>query len=340
MRFALGFGLLAAVVSLALPAGRADGLPVAPLPRFAVPVEELKKNLVAALGDSFEFVGAEVGQVEHQSGYWARGRFWFAKVRPKKAGDFALTCTVRFEHPRRGELVNKGRLLVESGEYVYPFRVYERGTARIVGGGAPTPAANVGDTLVIPVCVDQYRTAHTFALSGGAKPADRATTWPTDAEQHKQFLKRGLVKPPVRNDAGEPTELLAAWGQSSVNRPLTELHHHLSAYLELRKAGEFNLAGRLTEADEKTAGDGMALRVVARDQPVTVLLGWLWIREGPSTIDHFPPATVEARVGDRVLLGCGGYVTPAKGDAGPYRPGVVVTRPFKDVKPYTPEPGR
>src|SRR5262247_999195 len=99
MRFTLGSAfLVVAVVSLSLPADAAEELPVAPYPRFGVPVDDLKKDLTKALGDDFEFVDGEIGHVEQN---WSSmvGRFWFAKVRPKKAGDFAIMYTVRFEYP-------------------------------------------------------------------------------------------------------------------------------------------------------------------------------------------------------------------------------------------------
>jgi hypothetical protein len=41
-------------------------------------------------------------------------------------------------------------------------------------------------------------------------------------------------------------------------------------------------------------------------------------------------------VGDRVVIGCGGYVTKEKQDA--HRTGVVVACPFKAVEPYGPVP--
>lgn len=292
---------------------------------------------MAALGDSFEFVGDAVGHLEHHPGNRTQGRLWFAKVRPKKAGEFAIAYTVRFDYPDELRIDKKGPLDVGQGEYLLPFRVGERGAPRIVFGGSPTASANVGDTFLVPVHVDHYRTGHVFTAPGQEKPEVRASFPTTEEEQHEKNLKRAAAKPLVRIDPEARVELQASWGQSLVNRPLTEVHHSLVAYLEFRKPGEFNLDGRLDKAGEPAVGDGAPFRVVARDQPVTVLVGWQWRREGAGTIDHFQPGTIEARVGDRALIGAGAYVTGATGDGKPepYPPGVVVSRPFKNVEPYT-----
>lgn len=297
-------------------------------------MSDLEKGLMAALGDSFEFVGGELGYVE--SGFRIQGQLWFARVRPKKSGNYAIMYSVRFDYPEELQNIMKGPLRVKEGEYILPFRIGERGTPRIVGGeGVPAPIANVGDTLIIPIHVDHFRTGHVFSAPGNEKSEVRASFSISDENRHEQILKRVTDKPVVRNDANEQVKLLASWGQSSINRPLTELHHSLTAYLEFRKPGDFNLTGRLVEADVKHEDDGIPFRVLPRDQPVTVRLGWMWRREGSHTIDHFPSGTLEARVGDRVLIYCGGYVTPAKRNAmpEPYRPAVVM-KPFKVSETY------
>jgi hypothetical protein len=116
----------------------------------------------------------------------------------------------------------------------------------------------------------------------------------------------------------------------------------LTAYLEFKKPAEFNLAGRLVDADEKEEGQGAPLRALAKDKPVTVVMEHIHYVEyreksRSSMTSGVPGGTVEARVGDRITVGCGEYTTEGLGKVD-YRTGVVVARPFKAVAPYTPEP--
>jgi hypothetical protein len=260
-------GVLAVAIATALsllavsatdPAGRVEK-PVA--------VEELKKGLMSALGDSFEYLGGEVGRTDARAGGWGAERFWFARVRPKRAGEFALSYTITFDFPAGAGGFGP---LPDKAEYILPIKVGNRHAPR-------------------------------------------------------------LIHPP------------GSWGSSTVNRPLTQTRHGLFAYLEFKKPGEFNLSGRLADAEEKAAGGGVSFRVLPGGKPVTVCLEYFEYKEhvGKSTSrssGSVGPGTLEVRVGDRVLIGCGGYITPAQEKPEEYRTGVVVVRPFQVVPSYAPEP--
>ena len=83
MAFLIRLGIVAVAVAAALapPASRA-GEPSDKAEK-PVAVDELRKGLMAALGDEFEYLGGEVGRKNADFGSWAVGRFWFASVRPR-----------------------------------------------------------------------------------------------------------------------------------------------------------------------------------------------------------------------------------------------------------------
>ena len=154
-----------------------------------------------------------------------------------------------------------------------------------------------------------------------------------------RYLKDKTDPPVVRNAAADRLTLLASWVGSAGNRPGTATHHALGAYLEFTAPGEFNLGGRLVAAEAADAG--VPFRVRPKDRPATVVLesfGYSAVRgKGRSHMTStVPHGTLEARVGDRVAVGCGGYTTPGLTPADPAKTGVVEARPFRDAPAYEP----
>jgi hypothetical protein len=344
MRSSLVLALVALVVSVSPSA--APAAEVAPYPQTPVPVDELKKGLVKALGDDFEFLGGEVGRTQTSVGSRAAERFWFAKVRPKKAGQYAISYVTAFDFELTAAQKANWRW-PDRATTLIPIAVGEKGAPRLVNpggyGGSAYPHANVGDTLIIPVHVDRYRTGHSFSVPDAKNPYVKSFFSVVGEPRHDTYMKLNGDKPVVKNNAGERMKVLATWGSSVTNRPGTATSHSLSAYLEFAAPGEFNLAGRLADADDKTAGAGFAFRVVAKDKPVTVVLEHSYYHEQTGAFNthssnRLGSGTLEVRVGDRVLIGAGGYSTGGIDHPQEYRPGVVLARPFKPIDTYTPEP--
>ncbi|MBX9627174.1 MAG: hypothetical protein K2X82_25450, partial [Gemmataceae bacterium] len=339
---------------------------VAPPPRPAPDVAALKAGLVAALGPDFEYLGGELGRAKASIGTWAAERFWYARVRPTKAGHYAVGYEVGFDFgfapddPRR-----KQWNWPERGVYIVPIAVGAKGEPRQIthgSGGVAYPHANVGDTLLIPVHVDWQRVNHTFRRLDGRHPQVAAFFSVYGEPVHDKYIKDAANPSPVTNRAADKVKQLAGWGSSIGNRPGTSTHHSLRAYLEFTTPGEFALAGRL--ADDKAEppalalgpgggpggpggarDDGVSFRVVPKDRPVTVVLehvdyGEHTGRFTTTMTSHVGGGTPEVRVGDRMPFGAGEYHTGGLGGGGAYRPGVVEERPFKAAAHYTPEPGR
>lgn len=363
-------GILLAVILVALVGGYAGSQtrpaasvsPAAGRTRFGmtdayVPVETFRKDLMSALGDSFEYLGGEVGRTTGQSGYWGAQRFWFAKVRAKKAGKFAVSYTIDFDFPPDDKWSN---LRPEKAIYVIPIKIGDRHAPRVVQpgtfGGSAWPHANVGDALVIPINVDSYRTGHTFARVAADDRRVVSFLSVVGERQHERHLKQASKEPVVRNDAADWVDLLASWHRGMVSRLSSGPYHHdFTAYLEFRKTGEVSLSGRLADADEKGAAEGTSFRVRAKDKPVTVVIEHFGYKEyrGKETpltggsSGHVSSGTLQVRVGDRLIVPCGGYETPAnqhevprvnQREAPPVRTGVITAGPFKNVEPFAPEP--
>ncbi len=301
---------------------------------------------MAALGDSFEYVGDEAGrtrlEIDARFGVGNRlGRFWFAKVRPKKPGEFAVACSINYDFRADPK---KRIWLSERTVFTIPIIVGERGAPRVVcfhsdWCGSSFPHANVGDTLLIPIDVDRFLHEHSFAA---VDKTDSSVTWKFGAarqNRHEDYLNHRSAKPVVTNEVPEMLDLLASWGSSVTTRSGIRIDSVL-AYLEFKRPGEFKLAGRPADSHEKAKGGGVPIRVLPKAQPVTVLLQCVCFKENIKTDDvtmayNVPAGTIEARVGDRVVLSCGTYRTPAHERQGDYRPGVVVTKPFKTIDSYT-----
>src|SRR4051794_15381996 len=106
----LAVGIAVSFATSLMPAANAAEKPVSP--------DELREGLMAALGNSFEFLGGEMGRTKARVGSWAAERFWFARVRPHKSGSFSVSYAVTFDFPPKARKV---RRLPEKAVYVIPF---------------------------------------------------------------------------------------------------------------------------------------------------------------------------------------------------------------------------
>ena len=93
---------------------------------------------MAALGDSFEFVSGECGRTKATAGTWAAECFWFAKVRPKKAGRFAVGYTITFDFELT-PLYRANWRWSDSATYILPLAIGEKGRPRLMATNPPTP---------------------------------------------------------------------------------------------------------------------------------------------------------------------------------------------------------
>jgi hypothetical protein len=311
----------------------------APEPKRVPDVSAFPQALAAALGDHFEYLGGEPGRVRARVGSAAAERFWYAKVKAKAHGRYVLTYSIRFGWPER---VTASWRMPTEAEYTFRIAVGAADAVRVFEaggyGGSAYPHANVGDTLLIPIHADPFRLDHRFEPV--RKLADDEPGFSVLAgRSDERYLKNPANPPVVRNGAADRMKLLASWVGSFGNRPGTATGHSLGAYLELTAPGTFGLTGWLVGADP--AESGAPFRVLPKGRPATVLLesfGYTEVKGKGRT--HSTRAvrhgTLEARVGDRVVVACGGYTTPGLTPADPSKTGVVESLPFRDVPAYEP----
>ena len=339
---------LVLIVSLCLSSSHAAEPELKP-----VPAEDLKAGLMGVLGESFEYVGGEAGRAN--GGNWNKQRFWFAKVRAMAEGEFALRYAVALHYPPE-----KGPLRWDRAEYTLPIKIGPRGGPRFICpgefGGSVWPLANVGDTLVIPVHVDRNQSGHTFKTPDADE--ERIHTLLricNEVAKPEHHLDRAAPMALVANRAPDFVEILSTWGKSALPRSSrARIRHSLTAYLEFKKAGKFNLVGRLADENEKEVSDGnifrspaAAFEVVESGEGVTVYLEHIEYAEfvftpglggySASSSASMASGPLEVRPGDRLVLSCGGYLTSGRKDIEAYRHGIVVTQPFEADEPYTRE---
>lgn len=320
---------------LAAPLAAADP---APAPRPVPDVAAFPAGIAAAAGPHFDYLGGEPGLTRTRVGSARAERFWYARLRAKAAGRYVFRYTARFD--LSPEMQAKAPWWGTALAYELPVTVGERGTVREVypslTGGSAYPLVNVGDTLLLPVHTDPYRIGHRF------EPVRTVATDPTLAVR-EGWAGASFVGPHdpavVHNAAPADVKLLAGWCRSSGNRPGTETGHSLAAHLEFVRPGAFDLAGRLAAAPAPAAG--LPVRVVAKDRSVTAVLDSFRFTDHADKVKYgsfasVPHGTLEVRVGDRILIGCGGYNTPGLTRPDPDKTGVVEVLPFHDTPAYEP----
>lgn len=314
--------------------------PVAPEPKRVPDVAAFPAAFGAAVGEHFEFLGGERARIRSSMGSYSAERYWVAKVKPRAAGRYVFSYQSTFHWPEivTKQWKNKGG----DAEYTFRIAVGEAGSPRVIQpggyGGSAYPHLNVGDTLLIPVHADPFRDDHRFApvrkLAAGEPGFDIL------AERTAERYLKGKADPPVvANAAGAHAKLLGTWIGSFGNRPGTATSHSLGAVLEFTTPGTFNLGGRLAAGKADVAG--APFRVLAKDRPAVVLMESLGYVESngkfrSSSTSAVRPGTIEARVGDLVIVGAGGYHTSGLSGPDRDRTGVVEALPFHDVPHYEP----
>ena len=147
---------------------------------------------------------------------------WFARVRPTKAGEFAITYTAKFANPDTKMPNNSAA----RATYTLPIKIGERGAMRVISnpkfgafGGRAYPHANVGDILVIGVHFDENLTDHKFATS--RTDIGRVASFFSVAGESvdQKYIERAANPSLVTNRAPDQLRLLSSWEDSVVNRP-------------------------------------------------------------------------------------------------------------------------
>jgi hypothetical protein len=230
--------------------------------------------------------------------------------------------------------------------YVVPIKIGERNTQRVISPTATSsrilwPHANVGDTLVIPIHLDRYLSSHTFAKVD-AKDWPVALYFGSPWQPQEFIMKQASAEPVVRNDAGDWVKFIASSHSAGPDHAGDNFIHDLTTYLEFKKAGEISLDGRLADADEKMNRVGTSFRVLPKNEPVTVVIGHsnytgFHTKGSAGWEDRVPLGTLQARVGDFLIMDCGSYKTSVHESPAQVRMGVVTVREFKNVEPFVPE---
>lgn len=309
-------------------------------PAAPKPLEQLQRNLTAALGNRFEFVE---GQLAEKS----RDRYWLAKVRPKQEGEFVLRCEIKNQKPDAAGY--DGRTIT------YHLVIGKAGFARVHNlshyGTYVYPHACVGDILILPVPVffaDDI--AHCrFEMPQDQSPEDenwfRIIKEIADAVQE---MKKRTGNIEIRNGANDVLALVTGIAESHTSRSSKgPTIHTFDAVFDVVKPGKFNLETSLKwkDGENKQAPQKVSFGVIAKDQPLSVMIDQWEIRSYSGNFTSGGTGRVSVsihplRVGDWMILFCGEYRTfggdrPAR-DQHPWvelvkRPLNAPAEPFKPI---------
>jgi hypothetical protein len=267
------------------------------------PLAELRQKLNKALGGHFEMTGDRLARDRHDR------RYWLVSLRAKRPGSYALRCDVR--HDPVDTSVRYENTTVE-----FRFVVGPAGAARHHYHGLyarmTSPEVCVGDTLVVPVPANRDDTDHRFTLTAKELAKEVARDW------DQSWRMRG-GKLDIRNRAGQILKLLGSGIESHVTRDVRTKVHALHGLFEPLGPARCNLRFLVARGDKKGEepsgsisypGTELAVEVVKRDQPVTVLVtNWgvgSWTKERTlGSSQEVRPGHYALRVGDRVLVQCG-----------------------------------
>lgn len=339
-----------ALLLLAAPVTAAERIPA---PRPLPDESGFPAALKAALGDHFEYLGGEPGFTRGVFSDPPPRRFWFAKLRAKRPGLYTLRYTVRLDPPH----LDKSSGAAKTAEYKHYFVVAKAGTKRVfqpqLVSGQTYPDATVGDTLILPVHTDPGRREHRFKRVV-REPLDDPGFHNRRDFDDWEFRTIGEY-PPARVTVPPPLSYVNSWRIFDHRESEGRTASFFGAYLEFSEPGSFNLTARLSHESPGVPGrqslhsllhrehalviPSTPFRVVPGNQPVTVVLGGYcpmrrYARGSGSWYEQIAYGTLEARVGDTIVLDCGIDADPPAD--GPERGAVVEALPFRDVRPYEP----
>ena len=235
----------------------------------------LRRALAGALGGEFEIVRDELTR---RSTYHGGSAYWLAHVRPKRAGHFSLKYAYRYEDP-----VNKGAPLYTHVERTIPIPVGPRGCWRRPQYMASYYLPCLGDTVILPVLLDAYRstyTGHTFvftvnSLDETAGSVKGPEPWELSLRPEEDA---GLRADEVPNPLAEHLKYLGSRTDVMLHRALGHTAVTYATF-EAVRPGRFNLSvgarlpGVAPAAHARDAS--VPVIVVERGTPVT----WLAARE-------------------------------------------------------------
>jgi WD40 repeat protein len=312
----------------ALPAVRVTVTKADPKPPTPEQLEQLKKKLVAALGDRFDFV-------EGRAALKRGERYWLATIRPRREGEFVLRYMVKYDKPDRwgtdGQAIVYHLVIGKAGAP----RVYHLGWLETV---SPYPHACVGDAVTLPVPLDHTDNFAGWKFEMPDRVPKREENWFRIIRDHAD-KEREIKKQPgdteVRNGA-EVFDLVTGTVEMHTSRlSRGPTRYTFTSVFEVTKPGKFNIETALT-GKEQPEPPRFSFEVVAKDQPLSVLINrWdVGATAGEAmgggsvyvTLSRHP-----LRVGDRLILFSGEYATTG---AEP------VTHPRVEVakKPFAPPP--
>lgn len=229
----------------------------APTPARKAEAARMRHALAGTLGYNFEVVRERLARRPDGGGL-----YWLAYLRARRSGEFHVGYKYRYR-----DRVRPRDPLYTFVEHQTFVRVGERGCAR-------QPRHNfvcVGDTLILPVVVDEH-TGHSFSLSFRPfQPADESSE-----KLRRDTEERRLHPGPVPNPAARFLKYL---GSRAEYMPYRSGGYTLDFYatFEAVRPGSFNLAlgSGAREAGTEPAptpdAGSVPVVVVERGTPITIL---------------------------------------------------------------------
>jgi hypothetical protein len=272
---------------------------------------QLRRALRAALKGEFEIVRDELTRRSTHDG---AGAFWLVHVRPKRAGHFSLKYTYRYDDP-----FDKTDRVYTHVTRAIPLVVGPRACWRRPQVLNPTHLPCLGDTVILPIRLDAYKTTYTghsfvFTVHSVAAPDQPAGPEPWQATLMRAEDGR-LRTEPVPNPLAEHLKYIGSAGHVAPHRNLGFTVNFYATF-EAVSPGRFNISlsarppGVTPAASARDAS--VPVIVVARGTPVTWLAAREDVREteegfGSTWGDHYYTSPVIMQPGERLTLGYGGF---------------------------------
>jgi hypothetical protein len=211
----------------------------------------LRARLVAAFDQDFDLLKDEFKT--RRGG----GIYWLAHLKPKRTGRFYLQHTYKDPHESYSHIEQEVRV-----------GVAPKGCGRGLPFAATYTRICLGDTIIFPVCIDDF-TRHRFKLIRADYPkAD--SDWKTFDDSRPEMRGPGFDRTPIANPV---VELLRYEGSYSVKAALAYPGYTIQWYavFEAMKPGRFNLEVTAANASTTAAFSIQPIIVVAPGAPVTMV---------------------------------------------------------------------